>query len=183
MFKLSTILEDDSTELVSTGANGLVNVSLLNSITFSFSSTFVELSCEFVASIFGELLREGESLSMEVEKEEALVVSGGSRVATKMRVDTTLRAIMGYGDIQMGNILISRVYYVERLDQNLFSVGKFCDSNLEVAFEKHTCFVRNLEGVYLLSGTRDSNLYTILMTDMMKSSPIFLLSKASNTKS
>ncbi|GJX17511.1 retrovirus-related pol polyprotein from transposon TNT 1-94 [Tanacetum coccineum] len=90
---------------------------------------------------------------------------------------------MGYGDIQMGNILISCVYYVEGLGHNLFSVGQFCDSDLEVAFRKHNCFVRNLEGVDLLSGSRGSNLYTISMADMMKSSPICLLSKASNTKS
>nr|GEX49613.1 hypothetical protein [Tanacetum cinerariifolium] len=52
-------------------------------------------------------------------------------------------AIMGYRDLQMGNILILRVYYVEGLGHNLFSVGQFCDSDLEVAFRKHTCFVRN----------------------------------------
>ncbi|GKE44829.1 retrovirus-related pol polyprotein from transposon TNT 1-94 [Tanacetum coccineum] len=92
-------------------------------------------------------------------------------------------AIMGYGDLQMGNILISRVYYVEGLGHNLFSVRQFCDSNLEVAFRKHTCFVQNLEGVDLLSGSCGSNLYTISMSDMMKSSPICLLSKASKTKS
>ncbi|GJX87377.1 retrovirus-related pol polyprotein from transposon TNT 1-94 [Tanacetum coccineum] len=60
---------------------------------------------------------------------------------------------------------------------------QFCDSDLEVAFRKHTCFVRNLEGVDLLSGSRGSNLYTISMDEMMKSSPICLLSKASKTKS
>ncbi|GJX98839.1 hypothetical protein Tco_0355858 [Tanacetum coccineum] len=54
---------------------------------------------------------------------------------------------------------------------------------LEVAFRKHTCFVQNLEGVDLLSGSRCSNLYTISMAEMMKSSPIYLLSKASKTKS
>ncbi|GKB18072.1 retrovirus-related pol polyprotein from transposon TNT 1-94 [Tanacetum coccineum] len=48
-------------------------------------------------------------------------------------------AIMGYGDLQMGNILILRVYYVEGLGHNLFFVGQFCDSDLEVAFRKHTC--------------------------------------------
>ncbi|GJU59902.1 hypothetical protein Tco_1237668 [Tanacetum coccineum] len=42
--------------------------------------------------------------------------------------------IMGYGDYQIGNITISRVYYVEGLGHNLFSVGQFCDSDLEVAF-------------------------------------------------
>ncbi|GJS30563.1 retrovirus-related pol polyprotein from transposon TNT 1-94 [Tanacetum coccineum] len=92
-------------------------------------------------------------------------------------------AIIGYGDLQMGNILISRVYYVEGLGHNQFSVRQFCDLDLEVAFRKHTCFVRNLEGVDLLSGSRSSNPYTISMADMMKSSPICLLFKASKTKS
>ncbi|GJX63147.1 retrovirus-related pol polyprotein from transposon TNT 1-94 [Tanacetum coccineum] len=91
-------------------------------------------------------------------------------------------ATMGYGDLQIRNILISRVYYVEGLGHNLFSVGQFGDSDLEVAFRKHTCFVQNLEGVDLLSGSHGSNLYTISMADMMKSSPIYLLSKASKTK-
>ncbi|GJT96666.1 retrovirus-related pol polyprotein from transposon TNT 1-94 [Tanacetum coccineum] len=91
--------------------------------------------------------------------------------------------IMGYGDYQIGNITISRVYYVEGLGHNLFSVGQFCDSDLEVAFRKHTCFVRNLEGVDLLSGSRETNLYTLSIGDMMASSPICLLSKASKTKS
>ncbi|GJS89047.1 retrovirus-related pol polyprotein from transposon TNT 1-94 [Tanacetum coccineum] len=74
-------------------------------------------------------------------------------------------------------------FIVKGLGHNLFSVGQFCDSDLEVAFRKHTCFVHNLEGVDLISGSRGSNLYTILMADMMKSSPIYLLSKASKTKS
>ncbi|GJT11468.1 retrovirus-related pol polyprotein from transposon TNT 1-94 [Tanacetum coccineum] len=39
------------------------------------------------------------------------------------------------------------------------------------------------EGADLLSGSRDINLYTILLDDMLKSSPICLLSKASKTKS
>ncbi|GJT31556.1 retrovirus-related pol polyprotein from transposon TNT 1-94 [Tanacetum coccineum] len=53
--------------------------------------------------------------------------------------------IIGYGDYQIGNITISRVYYVEGLGHNLFTIGQLCDSDLEVAFRKHTCFVRNLE--------------------------------------
>ncbi|GJW64988.1 retrovirus-related pol polyprotein from transposon TNT 1-94 [Tanacetum coccineum] len=52
-----------------------------------------------------------------------------------------------------------------------------------VAFRKHTCFVRDLEGVNLLTGSRGINLYTLSLEDMMKSSPICLLSKASKTKS
>ncbi|GKA75622.1 retrovirus-related pol polyprotein from transposon TNT 1-94 [Tanacetum coccineum] len=94
-----------------------------------------------------------------------------------------LGAIMGYGDYVMGDSVISRVYYVEGLGHNLFSVGQFCDSDLEVAFRKHTCFVRDLNGTDILQGSRGTNLYTISIDKMMKSSPICLLSKASKSKS
>ncbi|GJZ57513.1 integrase, catalytic region, zinc finger, CCHC-type containing protein [Tanacetum coccineum] len=60
---------------------------------------------------------------------------------------------------------------------------QFYDSDLEVAFRKHSCYVRNKDGVDLLKGSRGSNMYTISVEDMMKSSPIFLLSKASKNKS
>ncbi|GJU64630.1 hypothetical protein Tco_1246465 [Tanacetum coccineum] len=43
-------------------------------------------------------------------------------------------AITGYGDYVHGNITICHVYYVEGLGHNLFSVGQFCDDDLEVAF-------------------------------------------------
>nr|GEW56521.1 hypothetical protein [Tanacetum cinerariifolium] len=39
--------------------------------------------------------------------------------------------ILGYGDLVQGNITINRVYYVEGLNHNLFSVGQFCDVDLE----------------------------------------------------
>ncbi|GJV05155.1 retrovirus-related pol polyprotein from transposon TNT 1-94 [Tanacetum coccineum] len=60
-------------------------------------------------------------------------------------------AIMGYGDYVIGDSVISRVYYVEGLGHDLFSV--------------------------LVA------LYTISIEDMMKSSPICLLSKSSKHKS
>nr|GEZ57905.1 hypothetical protein [Tanacetum cinerariifolium] len=80
--------------------------------------------------------------------------------------------IIGYGDYKIGNVTISRVYFVEGLGYNLFSVGQFCDSDLEVAFRQHTCFIRNLESVDLLTGSRGNNLYTLSLGDMMTSSPI-----------
>ncbi|GJZ11368.1 retrovirus-related pol polyprotein from transposon TNT 1-94 [Tanacetum coccineum] len=59
-------------------------------------------------------------------------------------------AIMGYGDYVIGDSVISRVYYVEGLGHNLFSVGQFCDSNLEVAFQKHSCFICDTDGVEVI---------------------------------
>nr|GEV00128.1 integrase, catalytic region, zinc finger, CCHC-type, peptidase aspartic, catalytic [Tanacetum cinerariifolium] len=91
--------------------------------------------------------------------------------------------IMGYGDYKIGNVTILRVYFVEGLGHNLFSVRQFCDSSLEVAFHQHTCFIRNLEGVDLLTGSRGNNLYTMSLGYMMASSPNGLLFKASKTKS
>ncbi|GJV26919.1 retrovirus-related pol polyprotein from transposon TNT 1-94 [Tanacetum coccineum] len=111
------------------------------------------------------------------------------RIAVKKFIGTVrfgndhFGAIMRYGDYVIGDSVISRVYYVEGLGHNLFSVGQFCDSDLEVAFRKHTCFVRDLEGVDLIKGSRGTNLYTISVEDMMRSSPICLLSKASKNKS
>ncbi|GKD44684.1 retrovirus-related pol polyprotein from transposon TNT 1-94 [Tanacetum coccineum] len=82
-----------------------------------------------------------------------------------------------------GNITVCHVYYVEGLGHNLFSVGQFCDGDLEVAFRSKTCFVRNLEGDDLLTSGRESNLYTISISDMAASSPVYLMSKAISTKS
>ncbi|GKA13165.1 retrovirus-related pol polyprotein from transposon TNT 1-94 [Tanacetum coccineum] len=71
--------------------------------------------------------------------------------------------ILSYGDIQMGK-------YIDHQD-------------LEVAFRRNTCFVRNLEGVDLLKRNRTTNLYTINLHDMASASPIFLMAHATSTKS
>nr|GFA27107.1 integrase, catalytic region, zinc finger, CCHC-type, peptidase aspartic, catalytic [Tanacetum cinerariifolium] len=91
--------------------------------------------------------------------------------------------ILGFGDLQWGNILITRVYFIEGLGHNFFSVGQFCDSDLEVAFRRNACFVRNLEGVDLLKKDRSTNLYTINLYEMASASPIYLMARASSTKS
>ncbi|GJV09512.1 retrovirus-related pol polyprotein from transposon TNT 1-94 [Tanacetum coccineum] len=39
--------------------------------------------------------------------------------------------ILGYGDLNQGNVTIKWVYYVEGLNHNLFSIGQFCDADLE----------------------------------------------------
>ncbi|GKD67932.1 integrase, catalytic region, zinc finger, CCHC-type containing protein, partial [Tanacetum coccineum] len=56
-------------------------------------------------------------------------------------------AIMGYGDYMIGDSVIS----------------------------KHSCYVHDTGGVELIKGSCGSNLYTISIEDMMKSSPIYLL--------
>ncbi|GKC37189.1 retrovirus-related pol polyprotein from transposon TNT 1-94, partial [Tanacetum coccineum] len=55
------------------------------------------------------------------------------------------------GDYMAGDSVISRVYYVEGLGHNLFSVGQFCESNLKIAFRKHSCYVHDTDGVELIN--------------------------------
>ncbi|GJU00337.1 retrovirus-related pol polyprotein from transposon TNT 1-94 [Tanacetum coccineum] len=86
-------------------------------------------------------------------------------------------------ELKTGDTIISRVYYVEGLKHNLFSVGQFCDGGLEVAFRQHSCHIRNYDMVDLLKGSRTTNLYSISLNDMMSASPVCLLTKASSTKS
>ncbi|GKD01520.1 retrovirus-related pol polyprotein from transposon TNT 1-94 [Tanacetum coccineum] len=69
------------------------------------------------------------------------------------------------------------------LGHNLFGVRQFCDGDLEVSFRSKSCYMRNLEGDDLLTGDRESNLYTISISDMGASSPVCLMSKATLTKS
>ncbi|GKA17972.1 hypothetical protein Tco_0697809 [Tanacetum coccineum] len=90
--------------------------------------------------------------------------------------------ILGYGDLNQGNVTIKRVYYVEGLNHNLFSVGQFCDADLEVAFRKSTCFVRDLQGNDLLTGNRGSDLYTISLQETTSSTLICFMAKASPTQ-
>ncbi|GJR68217.1 retrovirus-related pol polyprotein from transposon TNT 1-94 [Tanacetum coccineum] len=108
---------------------------------------------------------------------------------SKIDVESTSKAkdkqSQAYGDVYTwANITICHVYYGWKgLGHNLFSVGQYCDGDLEVAFRSNTCYVRNLEGDYLLTGGRDSNLYTISISGMAASSPVCLMSKATSTKS
>nr|GFB84982.1 integrase, catalytic region, zinc finger, CCHC-type, peptidase aspartic, catalytic [Tanacetum cinerariifolium] len=89
--------------------------------------------------------------------------------------------ILGYGDLVQGAVMIKKVYYVEGLNHNLFSVGQFCDADLEVAFRKSTCYIRDLKGNDLLTGSRGTNLYSITLQDTNYPNPICLMAKATSS--
>nr|GFB22169.1 integrase, catalytic region, zinc finger, CCHC-type, peptidase aspartic, catalytic [Tanacetum cinerariifolium] len=91
--------------------------------------------------------------------------------------------IAGYGDAVIGSMTIKKVYYVEGLGHNLFSVRQSFDKGLEVTFRKSTCFVRNEDGVDLLTGDSSSNLYTIALNEVASNSSTCLLLKASSLQS
>nr|GEZ85417.1 retrovirus-related Pol polyprotein from transposon TNT 1-94 [Tanacetum cinerariifolium] len=82
------------------------------------------------------------------------------------------------GTVKLGNDHVAKI-----MGYGDYKIGNFCDSDLKVAFRQHTCFIHNLDGVDLLTGSHGNNLYTLSLQDMMASSPIYLLSKASKTMS
>nr|GEX34615.1 integrase, catalytic region, zinc finger, CCHC-type, peptidase aspartic, catalytic [Tanacetum cinerariifolium] len=95
------------------------------------------------------------------------------------RSNNDFAVIVGYGDAVIGSMTIKKVYYVEGLGHNLFSIGQFSNKGLEVAFRKSTCFVRTEDGVDLFTGDRSSNLYTIAFNRVALNSSACLIAKAS----
>ncbi|KAJ9553022.1 hypothetical protein OSB04_017067 [Centaurea solstitialis] len=92
-----------------------------------------------------------------------------------------LSPVVGHGDIVCKDITINNVAHVEGLNHNLFSIGKFCDKDLEVNFNKRRCAVRTEWGRELLVGTRKTNLYTIKLRHMLaKKSQCFITQKSSH---
>nr|GFB09101.1 retrovirus-related Pol polyprotein from transposon TNT 1-94 [Tanacetum cinerariifolium] len=90
--------------------------------------------------------------------------------------------ILGYGDLVQGAITIKRVYNVEGLNHNLFSVGQFYYVDLEVAFKKSTCFICDLKGNDLLLGSRGTDLYSITLQDTNSPNLICLVAKATSSQ-
>nr|GEZ00448.1 retrovirus-related Pol polyprotein from transposon TNT 1-94 [Tanacetum cinerariifolium] len=90
--------------------------------------------------------------------------------------------ILGYRDLVQGAVMIKKVYYVEGLNHNLFSVGKFCDADLEVTFRKSTCYICDLKGNDLLTGSCGTDLYSIILQDSNSFNPICLMAKATSSQ-
>ncbi|GJT75849.1 retrovirus-related pol polyprotein from transposon TNT 1-94 [Tanacetum coccineum] len=59
-------------------------------------------------------------------------------------------------------------------------VEKFLD--LEVAFRKSTCYVRDLKGNDVIIGSRGTNIYSITLQDTTSPNPICLMAKASSSQ-
>nr|GEX53489.1 retrovirus-related Pol polyprotein from transposon TNT 1-94 [Tanacetum cinerariifolium] len=91
---------------------------------------------ELYNSSYSLLTMDAQSICNFVEKFLGSVCFGNDQFAP----------ILGYGDLVQENVTINRVYYIEGFNHNLFLVGQFCDADLEVAFRKSTCYVRDLQG-------------------------------------
>ncbi|GJW04605.1 hypothetical protein Tco_1563461 [Tanacetum coccineum] len=70
-----------------------------------------------------------------------------------------------------------------KCDIMYFKLSRTTLKDLEVAFRRNTCFVRNLEGVDLLKGNHTTNLYIINLHEMASASSICLMAHATSTKS
>ncbi|GJY19581.1 retrovirus-related pol polyprotein from transposon TNT 1-94 [Tanacetum coccineum] len=155
----------------------------------SSDTTYVVLKTRF-----SEKLTQSKSLdTTSVVSKPKIDVGSASKAKNKV---SSVRALCGLliggvqsidGDRSLLKISLKKFHghrsALKCLGHNLFSVGQFCDGDLEVAFRSKTCYVCNLEGDYLLTGGRESNLYTISIYDMAASSPVCLMSKATSTKS
>nr|GEZ29492.1 hypothetical protein [Tanacetum cinerariifolium] len=76
-----------------------------------------------------------------------------------------IEPILGYRDLVQVVVMIKRVYYVEGLNHNLFSVGQFCDADLEVASQKSTCYILDLKGNDLLIASINGKRYVLVIID------------------
>nr|GFA99837.1 hypothetical protein [Tanacetum cinerariifolium] len=69
--------------------------------------------------------------------------------------------ILGYGDLVQGAVMIKWVYYVEG---------------------KSTCYISDLKGNDLLTGSRGTDLYSITLQDTYCPNPICLMTKATSSQ-
>nr|GEX58981.1 hypothetical protein [Tanacetum cinerariifolium] len=119
--------------------------------TKDVKSNLIEINLSIVDSRFSKhMMGNLKLLSNFMEKFLGTVKFGNDQIAL----------ILGFGDLVLGNITINRVYYVEGLNHNLFFVY---DANLEVSFRKSTCFIRDLKGNDLLTGSCGSDLYSVTL--------------------
>nr|GEW62001.1 retrovirus-related Pol polyprotein from transposon TNT 1-94 [Tanacetum cinerariifolium] len=101
-------------------------------------------------------------------------VGSSSKVKTvETNTPNTMKPNQSWGST-VSDVLPSSLIDCRRIYRhNLLSVGQFCDSDLEVDFRKHTCFIRDSEGVDLLKGSRGSNLYTLSLENLRLPHPSF----------
>nr|GFB88110.1 integrase, catalytic region, zinc finger, CCHC-type, peptidase aspartic, catalytic [Tanacetum cinerariifolium] len=149
------------------------NLKLLINFVEKFLGTLIEIVLFIVDSGCSKHMTGNLKLLINfVEKFLRIVKFGNDQIAP----------ILGYGDLVQGAVTIKRVYYVDGLNHNSFSVGQFCDADLEVAFRKSTCFVRDLKGNDLLKGSRGTDLYSISLQSTGSPNPICLMARATSSQ-
>nr|GEU93751.1 retrovirus-related Pol polyprotein from transposon TNT 1-94 [Tanacetum cinerariifolium] len=136
---------------------------------------------------FNSLKLEVDSLKSQLETQKTQFFNEIDRLLREYYYVDYMNAILGvYNELDevmnLQAVTIKRVYYVEGLSHNLFSVGQFCDADLEVAFRKSTCYIRDLKGYDLLTGSHGTDFYSITLQDTTSPNPICLMAKATSSQ-
>nr|GEU64706.1 retrovirus-related Pol polyprotein from transposon TNT 1-94 [Tanacetum cinerariifolium] len=118
----------------------------------SISTTIVEVPTELskvsmVNSSLKKLKFHLASIDMYLDSECSKHMTGGRSqlinfvqkfLGTVKIGNDPVAKTMGYGDYKIRNVTILRVYFVEGLGHNLFSMGQFCDLDLKVVISHET---------------------------------------------
>nr|GEY29004.1 retrovirus-related Pol polyprotein from transposon TNT 1-94 [Tanacetum cinerariifolium] len=112
----------------------------------------------------------------------SMPLGNASRTANVMDTMTSRRSTVSNTPLSSSSFAARRDCPIHRLNHNLFSVGQFCDADLEVAFRKSTCYIRDLKGNDLLTGSRGTDLYSIKLQDTNSPNPICLMAKATSSQ-
>ncbi|GJR89796.1 hypothetical protein Tco_0213807 [Tanacetum coccineum] len=99
------------------------------------------------------------SQNLKIENNLKLLINSSGGCWRTVRFGNDMLLQFWVSVIFMGKYFDHQVYFV-RAWGNCLGARQFCDSDLEVAFRRNSCFVRNLDGVDLLKGNRSTNLYT-----------------------
>nr|GEX75317.1 ribonuclease H-like domain-containing protein [Tanacetum cinerariifolium] len=113
----------------------------------------------------------------------------GNKWKPKSRKENLIKIVLfivdsGCSKHMTGNLklLINFVEKFVGLNHNLFFVGQFCDADLEVAFRKSTCYIRDLKENDLLTSSRGTNLCSITLQDTNSPNLICLMAKATSSQ-
>ncbi|XP_074375402.1 uncharacterized protein LOC141717204 [Apium graveolens] len=94
--------------------------------------------------------------------------------------DANLGKILGYGKINLRNVIIEDVALVAGFKHNLISVSQICDRGYHVNFYGEHCeIISKSDGKIALTGVRHGNLYEAGVSTSTDGSEVCLLSRAS----
>nr|GEX74679.1 hypothetical protein [Tanacetum cinerariifolium] len=117
-----------------------------------------------------------------VNQSVSMPIGNASRTANILEPMTLRRSTMSHTTLYSNSFAARKDNPIHRLNHNLFSVGQFCDADLEVAFRKSTCYIRDLNGNDLLTGSCGTDLYSITLQDTTSPNLICLMAKATSSQ-
>ena len=91
---------------------------------------------------------------------------------------------MGYGNLDVGNVVIKDISLVGGLKHNLLSISQFTDKGYKVEFVKNICLISHKKtGQLALSGVRKGSLFVADLDSTSKEKVCCFYTKASSEES